>query len=698
MAQVGDLTAKLTLDTSGFSKGTEDALGMAKNFAGGMGKALGAVGTAVAGAVAAAGAGVVKMVTDATKAYADYEQLVGGVETLFKDSAGIVQDYAMEAYKIAGISANEYMETVTSFSASLIQSLGGNTAAAAEVADMAIIDMADNANKMGSSMESIQNAYQGFAKQNYTMLDNLKLGYGGTQEEMYRLLSDAAKLNDEFARTAKFSIDSKGHLTAGFADIAQAIHIVQTEMGITGTTAKEASTTISGSLNMVKASWKDLLTSIAGGGKGLHEAVAAFVDSVRTFAENLIPVIQEALYGIGDLITELAPVIMDAVPALIETVLPGLVDAAVSLVMSIINALPEILAVLSAAIPDIVTQLMAVVSDLLMMLMTTGLPMLLELAINIIMAVAQGLVDNLPTLIPAMVQMVGVMVNTIVDHLPEFLAMGVKIVFAIIEGIVMAIPNFIMAIGEVLGIVHKSHDEVKTTMSSMESTAVSAQSNIQSTMSSINSTIGSTASAAKSGTSDMKDSVKATKQFIYDASGNIVGSFKTMADGTSEYITRGMKVVYDKTGQAAEQVELKGDRMNMLSAEIERQVNSSMTSVSSEAESAADSVEAAVDRINSALGNIASVNVDIPGRAGGGDITAGHPYIVGELGPELIIPSTSGHVYTAEETEGMLSGGSSAEGITIVIQGDVYDDERSMKQKFENAMLGVLEEQVAYGW
>lgn len=697
MAQVGDLTAKLTLDTSGFSKGAEDALGMAKNLAGGMGKALGAVGTAVAGAVAAAGAGVVKMVTDATKAYADYEQLVGGVETLFKDSAGIVQDYAMEAYKTAGISANQYMETVTSFSASLLQSLGGDTAKAAEMSNMAITDMADNANKMGSSMESIQNAYQGFAKQNYTMLDNLKLGYGGTQEEMYRLLSDAAKLNDEFARTAKFSIDSKGHLIAGFADIAQAIHIVQTEMGITGTTAKEASTTISGSFNMVKASWGDLLTSIAGGGKGLHEAVAAFVDSVRTFAENLIPVIQEALYGIGDLITELAPVIMDAVPELIANVLPGLIDAAVGLVMSIIDALPEILAVLSAAIPDIVTQLMAVVSDLLMMLMTTGLPMLLELAINIVMAVAQGLVDNLPTLIPAMVQMVGVMVNTIVDHLPEFLAMGVKIVFAIIEGIVMAIPNFIMAIGELLGIVDSSESHVNDAASRIESTLGTTQSSVKTMTTGITDMTKKTEDSVSSSSNTMMKGLIKQEIQLKDSMGNVQGTITQFADGTSWVVKDNMKYIKDETGKTIETVQLNADTMKDLSTTAESQVSGDMNSISSEAESAAASVEAAVDRINSALGNIASVNVDIPGRAGGGDITAGHPYIVGELGPELIIPSTSGHVYTAEETEGMLSGGT-GDGITIVIQGDVYDDERSMKQKLRNAMTSVLEEQVAYGW
>lgn len=192
------------------------------------------------------------------KNYAQYEQLVGGVDTLFKNSSKKVQEYASNAYKTAGMSANEYMETVTSFSASLLQSLENDTEAAAEYANMAITDMSDNANKMGTSMEMIQNAYNGFAKQNYTMLDNLKLGYGGTKEEMERLLVDADKLSDSF----NLQVDASGALVYSYADIVDAIHIVQTEMGITGTTAKEAGTTIQGSVNSMKAAWTNLVTSL----------------------------------------------------------------------------------------------------------------------------------------------------------------------------------------------------------------------------------------------------------------------------------------------------------------------------------------------------------------------------------------------------------------------------------------------------
>ena len=235
MGYDGSLKFDTEISEKGFNKGIKNLGNIAQ---GGL--------KVLAGSVAGIAAGFGVMTKSALDSFASLEQNIGGVETLFKDSAQKVIDSAENAYKTAGLSANAYMETVTSFSASLLQSLGNDTEKAADYADRAIIDMSDNANKMGTSMEMIQNAYQGFAKQNYTMLDNLKLGYGGTASEMYRLLQDAANLNEEFASTAKFSMDSKGHLEANFADITEAIHIVQTEMGITGTTAKEASETIYG--------------------------------------------------------------------------------------------------------------------------------------------------------------------------------------------------------------------------------------------------------------------------------------------------------------------------------------------------------------------------------------------------------------------------------------------------------------------
>ena len=245
----GKVIYDITGDNSGFKQSVNDTEGIAQE---GAGKIAGIAGNAAKMFTALATAAVVKGLVDLGKAsveaYAEYEQLVGGVETLFGKSADTVKQYAQDAYMTAGLSANEYMEQVTSFSASLLQSLGGNTAAAADYGNQAVIDMADNANKMGTAIESIQNAYQGFAKGNFTMLDNLKLGYGGTREEMQRLLEDAEKISG-----IHYDISS-------FADITQAIHTIQEEMGIAGTTAEEAGSTIQGSIGMVKAAWENLLT------------------------------------------------------------------------------------------------------------------------------------------------------------------------------------------------------------------------------------------------------------------------------------------------------------------------------------------------------------------------------------------------------------------------------------------------------
>lgn len=297
-----------------------------------MGGAAAVCGKAVAAGMVAAGAAIIKIGKDAVASYADYEQLVGGVETLFKDSAKTVQQYAQNAYKTAGLSANEYMETVTSFSASLLQSLDGDTKKAAESANLAITDMSDNANKMGTSMESIQNAYQGFAKQNYTMLDNLKLGYGGTKEEMQRLLKDAEKISG-----IKYDISS-------FDDMVQAIHVVQTEMGITGTTAKEAATTIQGSAASMKSAWQNLLTGMADENQNLDELLAQFVDSVVTFADNLIPRIQKLLPRLVDGVAKLATSLANNLPDIIETLLPPLIKGALSITAALIKKFPQIVA------------------------------------------------------------------------------------------------------------------------------------------------------------------------------------------------------------------------------------------------------------------------------------------------------------------------------------------------------------------
>jgi hypothetical protein len=358
---VFDLMAKISLDTGDFESKLNKVSGDLNKISGPVTKALGTAAKAVGASVVAASAGVAALTKSAVSAYANYEQLTGGVETLFDTSADKVMKYAEQAYKTAGLSANEYMETVTSFSASLLQSLGGDTSKAADYADMAIRDMSDNANKMGTSMEAIQNAYQGFAKQNYTMLDNLKLGYGGTKTEMERLVEDAERLNTSF----KAQRDENGNLTLSYADVVDAIHIVQDNMGITGTTAKEASETISGSLAAVKSAWMNLMTGLANPDADLGLLISNFVESGKTALGNLIPAIRQALSGISQVITEAAPIIAAELPGLMTEILPALISAAVTLVSAFIAALPEILQAIGDAIPQIMTTIFESIESIL---------------------------------------------------------------------------------------------------------------------------------------------------------------------------------------------------------------------------------------------------------------------------------------------------------------------------------------------
>ena len=337
---VFDLVAKIRLDDSEYKKGVGDAKGIFSTLASGVKTGLATVAKVGAAAVTAGVAGVTALTKMGVESYAQYEQLVGGVETLFKDSQGTVMKYAENAYKTSGLSANQYMETVTSFSASLIQSLDGDTAKAAEVGNMAITDMSDNANKMGTSMEMIQNAYNGFAKGNFTMLDNLKLGYGGTKEEMQRLLKDAQKISG-----IKYDISS-------FSDVTEAIHVMQEEMGIAGTTAREAATTIEGSISMMKGAWQNLVVGMADENANMEVLINNFVESTATAAQNLLPRIEQTIKGIGDLITAMAPIIADALPVLVASVLPSLLSAGVSLITAIVSGVITALPALYTALLD----------------------------------------------------------------------------------------------------------------------------------------------------------------------------------------------------------------------------------------------------------------------------------------------------------------------------------------------------------
>lgn len=399
-----------------------------------MGSAISAVGKFSAAAVAAGATAVAALTKSAVESYADYEQLVGGVETLFKDSAGIVQEYAANAFQTAGLSANDYMETVTGFSASLLQSVGGDTEEAARIADQAITDMADNANKMGSSMESIQNAYQGFAKQNYTMLDNLKLGYGGTKQEMERLLADAEKLSG-----VHYDISNLN-------DVYEAIHVIQGELDITGTTAKEASTTIQGSAAAMKAAWQNMLTGIADENADFDGLINNLVKSVETFAKNIIPRVEQALKGVGKLVSGLAPIIVQELPNLISEILPSFIEAVMSIVDSIIEIIPELLPVVLEAITEIGMEVINSLSEIL--------PEILQAVIDGVIQVANTISENLPQIVAALTQGLLQLVQVIIDNMPQFLQAALQLFISIQQAIFQAMPIIIAALPQlIIGIV-----------------------------------------------------------------------------------------------------------------------------------------------------------------------------------------------------------------------------------------------------
>lgn len=425
-----------------------------------------ALGTAAAAATAALAAAAIKLGKEVISAYADYEQLVGGVETLFKDSSGKVMEYANDAYKTAGLSANEYMETVTGFSASLISSLGGDTEKAAEYANMAITDMSDNANKMGSDMASIQNAYSGFAKQNYTMLDNLKLGYGGTKEEMQRLLEDAEKLSG-----VKYDISS-------YSDIVDAIHVVQTEMGITGTTAKEAEATISGSIGMLKSSFQNLITGLGDADANIDKLCDNVVNSFNSVVKNITPVIRNlaktvpnALEGILDAIAPLLPELLEMGVGLFEallsgftSVLPELMNTAASLVTTLVQGIIEALPLVVEAAAQFITTLVQGIAEALPTLIPAAvetvttivstlienIPLLIDAALQLMQGLAEGVLEAIPVLLEALPELIESLVTTLLDAIPQIIETGVELLTALVENLPQIILTIVQALPQII--------------------------------------------------------------------------------------------------------------------------------------------------------------------------------------------------------------------------------------------------------
>ena len=681
----------MNLNASGFARGIKSVISSVKNMnesmkdatnsaskmssvMKGIGSCAIKVGKGLAVAGAAAATAVTALVSKSVGAFADYEQLTGGVETLFGAGGRSVEEYAQsvgksvsdiqgkydslmsaqnavlenanKAYMTAGMSANEYMDTVTGFSASLISSLGGDTNKAADYANSALVDMSDNANKMGTDMESIKNAYQGFAKQNYTMLDNLKLGYGGTQEEMKRLLSDAEKLTGQ-----RYDISS-------FADITQAIHAIQTQMDITGTTAKEASTTISGSWGSLKAAFQNVLVGLTTGGDMFDQSLDALINTAVTFGQNIIPAIKGALSGVGYLIEGLAPVIGETIPPLINDLAPTLANSAVSLISSLVNGLTQnatqfseclsnMIIVAVAGISTVVPQLLDAASKIVSNLMqglTNSMPQIVNGAVTLVEGLVNGLVNNIPLLIMGAVQLVASLANGLIANLPRIIDAGVNLITGIVSasysmmpqiiqngmqlvvnlavGLVRAIPQLIAALPRITGAIVKGFKSVNWFDLGLQL--------IKSIWEGIKSIGSEMWNGVKEKTSELWGGVKNVVseklnniKSAYDAHGRgLKGATFAAIEGVKEYYRTGYDAINQLTGgKLGEVVNAVGEKMEVVKGKFSEAFgnvkNTVMTIFENIKNGITEKISAAVNKVKEIFGSIADKVSDVWGKIKG---------------------------------------------------------------------------------
>lgn len=691
MQNKSSIVLNMNLNASGFARGIKSVIGSVKNMnesmkdatnsaskmssvMKGIGSSAIKVGKGLAVAGAAAATAVTALVSKSVGAFADYEQLTGGVETLFGAGGRSVEEYAQsvgksvsdiqgkydslmsaqnvvlenanKAYMTAGMSANEYMDTVTGFSASLISSLGGDTNKAADYANSALVDMSDNANKMGTDMESIKNAYQGFAKQNYTMLDNLKLGYGGTQEEMKRLLSDAEKLTGQ-----RYDISS-------FADITQAIHAIQTQMDITGTTAKEASTTISGSWGSLKAAFQNVLVGLTTGGDMFDQSLDALINTAVTFGQNIIPAIKGALSGVGYLIEGLAPVIGETIPPLINDLAPTLANSAVSLISSLVNGLTQnatqfseclsnMIIVAVAGISTVVPQLLDAASKIVSNLMqglTNSMPQIVNGAVTLIEGLVNGLVNNIPLLIMGAVQLVASLANGLIANLPRIIDAGVNLITGIVSasysmmpqiiqngmqlvvnlavGLVRAIPQLIAALPRITGAIVKGFKSVnwfdlglqliKSIWEGIKSIGSEMWNGVKEKTSEL-------WGGVKNVVSEKLNNIKST----YDAHGRgLKGATFAAIEGVKEYYRTGYDAINQLTGgKLGEVVNAVGEKMEVVKGKFSEAFgnvkNTVMTIFENIKNGITEKISAAVNKVKEIFGSIADKVSEVWGKIKG---------------------------------------------------------------------------------
>ena len=691
MQNKSSIVLDMNLNASGFARGIKSVIGSVKNMnesmkdatnsaskmssvMKGIGSSAIKVGKGLAVAGAAAATAVTALVSKSVGAFSDYEQLTGGVETLFGSGGRSVEEYAQsvgksvsdiqgkydslmsaqnavlenanKAYMTAGMSANEYMDTVTGFSASLISSLGGDTNKAADYANSALVDMSDNANKMGTDMESIKNAYQGFAKQNYTMLDNLKLGYGGTQEEMKRLLSDAEKLTGQ-----RYDISS-------FADITQAIHAIQTQMDITGTTAKEASTTISGSWGSLKAAFQNALVGLTTGGDMFDQSLDALINTAVTFGQNIIPAIKGALSGVGYLIEGLAPVIGETIPPLINDLAPTLANSAVSLISSLVNGLTQnatqfseclsnMIIVAVAGISTVVPQLLDAASKIVSNLMqglTNSMPQIVNGAVTLVEGLVNGLVNNIPLLIMGAVQLVTSLANGLIENLPRIIDAGVNLITGIISasysmmpqiiqtgvqlvvnlaiGLVQAIPQLITALPQITGSIVNGFMSINWFDLGLQL--------IKSIWEGIKSIGSEMWNGVKEKTSELWGGVKNVVseklnniKSAYDAhGGGLKGATFAAIEGVKEYYRTGYDAINQLTGgKLGEVVNAVGEKMEVVKGKFSEAFgnvkNTVMTIFENIKNGITEKISAAVNKVKEIFGSIADKVSDVWGKIKG---------------------------------------------------------------------------------
>ncbi len=691
MQNKSSIVLNMNLNASGFARGIKSVIGSVKNMnesmkdatnsaskmssvMKGIGSGAIKVGKGLAVAGAAAATAVTALVSKSVGAFADYEQLTGGVETLFGAGGRSVEEYAQsvgksvsdiqgkydslmsaqnvvlenanKAYMTAGMSANEYMDTVTGFSASLISSLGGDTNKAADYANSALVDMSDNANKMGTNMTDIQNAYQGFAKQNYTMLDNLKLGYGGTQAEMKRLLSDAQKITGQ-----KYDISS-------FADITQAIHAIQTQMDITGTTAKEASTTISGSWGSLKAAFQNVLVGLTTGEDMFDQSLDALINTAVTFGQNIIPAIKGALSGVGYLIEGLAPVIGETIPPLINDLAPTLANSAVSLISSLVNGLTQnatqfseclsnMIIVAVAGISTVVPQLLDAASKIVSNLMqglTNSMPQIVNGAVTLIEGLVNGLVNNIPLLIMGAVQLVASLANGLIANLPRIIDAGVNLITGIVSasysmmpqiiqngmqlvvnlavGLVRAIPQLIAALPRITGAIVKGFKSVnwfdlglqliKSIWEGIKSIGSEMWNGVKEKMSEL-------WGGVKNVVSEKLNNIKSA----YDAhGGGLKGATFAAIEGVKEYYRTGYDAINQLTGgKLGEVVNAVGEKMEVVKGKFSEAFgnvkNTVMTIFENIKNGITEKISAAVNKVKEIFGSIADKVSEVWGKIKG---------------------------------------------------------------------------------